>query len=145
MHLLHDVLDRAPPRRQPIVSAASEEASKVDDVMQSHQSSVMTTLVVLTVVSLLFAVMLTIVITKGIVAPVRAAFQLARSVTDGKLGHDFNISTRDEIAELLHELSRMDGKLCEIIGEVHAGSVKVRAAAAELAENNDQRRRRSNS
>ena len=66
--------------------------------MQSHQSSVMTTLVVLTVVSLLFAVMLTIVITKGIVAPVRAAVQLARSVADGKLGHDFNISTRDEIA-----------------------------------------------
>lgn len=121
-----------------IVTTAREEASKVDAVMQSHQSSVLTTLVVLTVVSLVFAVALTLAITKGIVGPVRSAVQLARSVADGKLGHDFNVTTRDEVAELLHELSRMDGKLCEIIGEVHSGSGKVRAAAAELAENNDQ-------
>jgi methyl-accepting chemotaxis protein len=121
-----------------IAAAATEQASKVDGVMQTNQSSVMTTLVALTVVSLLFAVALTLIITKGIVGPVRSAVELARSVADGKLGHNFSISTRDEVAELLHELSRMDGKLCEIIGEVHTGSVKVRAAAAELAENNDQ-------
>jgi len=120
-----------------IVAIASEEASKVDDVMQSHQSSVLTTLSVLTIASLLFAVGLSLAITRSIVVPVRSAVQLARAVADGKLGHDFNIDTRDEIAELLHELSRMDGRLCEIIGEVHAGSAKVRAAAAELAENND--------
>jgi methyl-accepting chemotaxis protein len=121
-----------------IATAAAKEASKVDGVMQANQSSVLTTLVALTVVSLLFAVALTLIITKGIVGPVRSAVELARSVADGKLGHNFSISSRDEVAELLHELSRMDGKLCEIIGEVHTGSAKVRAAAAELAENNDQ-------
>jgi methyl-accepting chemotaxis protein-1 (serine sensor receptor) len=121
-----------------IVDDADQDAGKMDGVMQSHQRTVTTTLVVLTLVSLLFAVTLTLVITKSIVAPVRSAVQLARSVADGKLGHEFNINTRDEVAELLHELSRMDGKLCEIIGEVHTGSVRVHSAAAELAENNDQ-------
>jgi len=121
-----------------IVAAAAEESSHVDELMQSHRSSVMTTLVVLTAVSLLFAVALSLAITKSIVEPVRSAVQLARSVADGKLGHTINITHRDEVAELLHELSRMDNKLCEIIGEVHGGAIKVRAAAAELAENNDQ-------
>jgi methyl-accepting chemotaxis protein-1 (serine sensor receptor) len=121
-----------------IVASANEEVGEVDSVMQSHQRTVQMTLIALTIVSLLLAVALTLIITKGIVAPVRSAVQLARSVADGKLGHNFNIDTRDEVAELLHELSRMDGKLCEIIGEVHTGSAKVRAAAAELAENNDQ-------
>jgi len=121
-----------------IGAAASEESSHVDELMESHRSSVMATLVAVTVVSLLFAVGLSLTITRSIVVPVRSAVQLARSVADGKLGHDFDITHRDEIAELLQELSRMDRKLCEVIGEVHRGSIKVRSAAAELAENNDQ-------
>jgi methyl-accepting chemotaxis protein len=121
-----------------ILGAASEESSHVDELMQSHRDSVTTTLVVLTAVSLLFAVVLSLTITRSIVEPVRSAVQLARSVADGKLGHDFKVTHRDEIAELLHELNRMDNKLCEIMSEVHSGSVKVRSAAAELAENNDQ-------
>ncbi|MFC4308373.1 methyl-accepting chemotaxis protein [Steroidobacter flavus] len=121
-----------------IVGGANKEAGKVDALMKGHSDSVMTTLVGLTVASLLFAASLSIAITRGIVRPVRSAVQLARSVADGKLGHDFTINSRDEVAELLHELSRMDSKLCEIIGEVHAGAGKVRSTAAELAENNDQ-------
>ncbi len=121
-----------------IVTAANEEAGKVDAVMTDQSDAVMTTLIGLTVVSLLFAAGLSIVITRGIVGPVRSAVQLARSVADGKLGHDFQINGRDEVAQLLHELGRMDSKLCEIIGEVHVGAGKVRSTAAELAENNDQ-------
>lgn len=121
-----------------IVAGANEEAGKVDAVMKGQSDSVMTTLIGLTVVSLLFAAGLSIAITRSIVGPIRSAVQLARSVANGKLGHDFNISSRDEVAELLHELSRMDSKLCEIIGEVHTGATKVRSTAAELAENNDQ-------
>jgi len=121
-----------------IVAAANEESGHVDELMESHRKSVMTTLTLLTAVSLVFAVVLALVITKSIVVPVRSAVQLARSVANGQLGNDFTITHRDEIAELLHELNRMDHKLCEIIGEVHNGSIKVRAAAAELAENNDQ-------
>ncbi|HEY5759879.1 MAG TPA: methyl-accepting chemotaxis protein [Steroidobacter sp.] len=120
------------------VAAANMEASKVDAVMQKHSDKVMTTLIGLTLISLLFAVALSLAITRGIVGPVRSAVQLARSVADGKLGHDFNVGSRDEVAQLLHELSRMDSKLCEIIGEVHLGAGKVRSTAAELAESNDQ-------
>lgn len=121
-----------------IVAGANQAAGKVDGIMRGQSDAVLRTLLGLTVISLLFAAGLAFAITQGIVGPVRSAVQLARSVADGKLGHEFAIASRDEIAELLHELSRMDSKLCEIIGEVHVGAGKVRSTAAELAESNDQ-------
>lgn len=121
-----------------IAEDASAQAAKVDDIIGARKDSVLTTSIILSSASLALAVVLSLLITKSIVTPIRSAVQLARSVANGKLGHDFTIQQGDEIADLLHELCRMDRKLCDIIGEVHIGSGKVRSTAAELAENNDQ-------
>ncbi|MDY6944984.1 MAG: methyl-accepting chemotaxis protein [Pseudomonadota bacterium] len=121
-----------------IAEDAAAQAAKVDGIIGARSDSVLKTSAILSVVSLALALVLSLMITKSIVTPVRSAVQLARSVADGKLGHDFTVQQRDEIADLLHELSRMDRKLRDIIGEVNIGAGKVSSAAAGLAESNSQ-------
>jgi methyl-accepting chemotaxis protein len=120
-----------------IRSLANERAAGASNVILSRQSAVQSTLVILTIASVLFAAALAILITRGITHPLRFAVNLAQRVAAGELGHAIEPDRTDEIGSLLHALRDMDGKLTEIVVEVRDGAIAVRAAAADLAENND--------
>lgn len=118
--------------------AANNRAAGATGVIRTHARRVMLVLACTTALSLIFAVVLALAITRGITRPLRSAVALAQSVASGELGHAAPEHRGDEMGELLRALHEMDATLSEVIGEVSAGSGAVRGAAAELSENNDQ-------
>ena len=77
-----------------------------------------------------------VVLTRSIVAPVQRAVQLAETVAQGDLSTQIEATGRDEAAQLLQALKRMNESLARIVGEVRRGSDSIATGSAEIAGGN---------
>jgi methyl-accepting chemotaxis protein len=73
---------------------------------------------------------------RSIVRPLREAVQLAGTVAAGDLGSRIDVRGRDETAQLLHALARMNASLSGIVRQVRAGSDGIALGSAEIAAGN---------
>jgi methyl-accepting chemotaxis protein len=85
-------------------------------------------LLVAAVVTLALAVLLT----RSIVRPLAQAVEVAEVVASGDLSRDFSIEGRDEPAQLLEALKRMQRSLRETIQHISDSSRQLAAASEEL-------------
>jgi methyl-accepting chemotaxis protein len=88
--------------------------------------------VVSTVLSMLFAWLLSGSITK----PLLQAGEVARAVAQGDLSVEINNSRTDEVGRLLNSLKEMQGSLARVVSQVRQGSESVATASAEIAQGN---------
>lgn len=70
----------------------------------------------LTVLGLMLSAVAAWFVTRSITRPIRRAVQVAASITDGKLDNQIEATGRDETAQLLRSLQRMQTRLAEQIG-----------------------------
>ena len=75
-------------------------------------------------------------ITRSIVAPVHKAVEVARAVAGGNLNVHIEPCGRDELAELLAALRKMQGGLVEIVSGVRTGAEGVATASQQIAMGN---------
>jgi methyl-accepting chemotaxis protein len=73
---------------------------------------------------------------RGIVRPIRAAVALAETVASGDLTHAIEPSARDETGALLRALRHMNDSLVHIVSDVRAGTDTIADASAEIAAGN---------
>lgn len=72
----------------------------------------------------------------GIRRSLKQAMNATHAVAAGDLTHRIEINSDDEIAELLHELSKMQQSLGEVVHKVRQGAEAVSIASAEIAQGN---------
>jgi methyl-accepting chemotaxis protein len=60
-----------------------------------------------------------------------------KKMADGEIGRRQEATTNDEFGEMLSAVSRLDGKLVEIVGNVNSTANSVATAARELSQGND--------
>ncbi len=72
-------------------------------------------------------------IARSISAPIARAVEVAERVAEGDLRHQIRAEGRDETAQLLRALDRMNGKLAAIVERVRSGSESVATGSAEIA------------
>ena len=72
----------------------------------------------------------------SICAPVDRARQLADAIAEGDLTRTVQATGRDEIAELLRALGRMQASLSRIVGDVRNSSDSIGTASQEIATGN---------
>jgi methyl-accepting chemotaxis protein len=76
------------------------------------------------------------VLTRGIVLPIRQAVGVAETVASGDLTHDIVASTNDETGALLRALRHMNDSLVGIVGQVRGGTDTIATASREISAGN---------
>jgi len=88
-------------------------------------------------VGLGLAAFLGMLLVRSIMNALNVAVGVANRIASGHVGNHIDITTNDELGELLKSLRTMDGKLVEIVGSVRTTASSVGSAASELSQGND--------
>ncbi|MET0659319.1 MAG: methyl-accepting chemotaxis protein [Steroidobacteraceae bacterium] len=110
---------------------AAEEVAA--NAISRSQSTELIVLAIAAVIALTISTMMIRAITAGICRLSATIVRIAR----GELGRKIEITTRDELGELLGSLQGMDSKLSEIVATVQLTSEQVGTAARQLSQGND--------
>ncbi len=93
-------------------------------------------LAVLALGAALASVLIGVLVTRSIVAPLRGAVAVARKVASGNLTSQIEIRGRDETGQLLQALADMNDSLKGIVGRVREGTESIASASSEIASGN---------
>ncbi|MBZ8141242.1 methyl-accepting chemotaxis protein [Rubrivivax gelatinosus] len=72
-------------------------------------------------------------VARSVVRPLQAAVKIAETVASGDLSSDIVVEGRDETAQLMAALKRMNTNLSELVGHVRAGCENIAAGSSEIA------------
>jgi methyl-accepting chemotaxis protein len=86
--------------------------------------------------AILASVLTGVLITRGIVVPLRGAVAVARKVASGNLTSVIEVRSRDETGDLLQALHDMNESLKGIVGRVREGTESIASASSEIASGN---------
>ena len=79
---------------------------------------------------------LTLLNSSSITSPIGYAASVVSAIAGGDLATPIRVEGRDEAAQLLQSLARMQDSLRQIVGRVHGAAQGIRAASAEVAKGN---------
>ena len=79
---------------------------------------------------------LTLIASRSIVEPLRQASEVTQAIAAGNLANPIAVQGRDEVAQLLGNLSNMQDKLRQMVSQVHESSQSIGHASAEVASGN---------
>jgi len=79
---------------------------------------------------------LTLLNSRSITRPLAYAATVAEAIAGGDLARPIRFEGRDETSALLAALGRMQDSLRQVVGQVHASSVTIQHASAEVASGN---------
>ncbi|HEY4081594.1 MAG TPA: methyl-accepting chemotaxis protein [Burkholderiaceae bacterium] len=75
-------------------------------------------------------------LTKGITGPLQSAVTVARRVADGDLSADVEVTSHDEIGQLMQALRDMNSSLGQVVGQVRQGTDSIATASSQIASGN---------
>jgi methyl-accepting chemotaxis protein len=87
-------------------------------------------------VATLTTVLLSWLVLRSILLPLRAAMASVRRVAAGDLGHRADVDGRDELSDLQQALNEMQGSLASIVEGVRANADSVATASTQISEGN---------
>ena len=114
-------------------NAAMEEAGLKSNKVAGKTALL---LLVLAVAAIAASVLTGLLITRGIVVPLRGAVAVARKVASGNLTSEIAVRSHDETGELLQALHDMNESLKGIVGRVREGTESIASASSEIASGN---------
>ncbi len=82
-------------------------------------------------------------VSRSIVRPLRRAVEVAEAVASGDLTRQQDVEGRDESARLITALNRMCASLAEMVGHVRQSSLRVAEATTQLAAGNQDLKQRT--
>ncbi|NML60474.1 HAMP domain-containing protein [Massilia sp. RP-1-19] len=93
-------------------------------------------ILVLAGVAAAISVGIAVVTTRGITGPIGYAVKVARRVAEGDLTSVINVTSRDEMGQMLEALNHMNASLVEIVGDVRLGTESISSASGQIASGN---------
>ncbi|WP_167225103.1 methyl-accepting chemotaxis protein [Massilia rubra] len=114
-------------------SAQSQALAAASAVQFRHSRNL---LIGLGLAALAVAALLSAMLTRGIVTPLKRAVGLAERVAQGDLRMSIEHARADEIGQLFTALSDMSARLASTVGKVHEGALAIDLASREIAEGN---------
>jgi methyl-accepting chemotaxis protein len=112
--------------------AKSAEALYKESI--EHQTRTTRTMLALSIVSAVFALVLGLWISRGITRPISEAAAAANELAEGNLTIKITSDSKDETGQLMAAMETMVGKLTQIISEVNVASDALNNAAGQVSE-----------
>ncbi|WP_158583849.1 methyl-accepting chemotaxis protein [Salinibius halmophilus] len=85
------------------------------------------------VIGLVMALILSVIIVRGITGPLKQAVQLAKRLSEGDLTSQLTTTNNDELGRLLHAMQTMVDKLSQIVASVNGASDALASASEEVS------------
>ncbi|WAC71645.1 methyl-accepting chemotaxis protein [Roseateles sp. SL47] len=124
---------------QKIDALLEAERKQIDELalgIQTKRASSSQLLVALGAVSVALGAVLSWLLAMSIVKPLARANEVAQRVAEGDLGADIPLHGKDEVAQLLTTLKRMQSSLVSVVSRVRQGAESVSTASSEIAVGN---------
>jgi len=126
---------------QELVTLQQTNIAKAAQALQADTAFNRTLIMALTGFAVALGAVSAIVLTRGIVRPIRDAVELAETVAGGDLtsridADDARYKSGDETGALLRALANMNDSLVRIVTEVRTGTDAIHGAAGEIASGN---------
>lgn len=108
--------------------------------VSAHEKSSASMVIVITVIAIaaVFAIAISIFITRGIVKPLNVAVQTAESVAEGDLTTKIEVKSTDETGQLLAAMKTMVEKLKTLIGDIKAASSSMASGSEQLSASSEE-------
>jgi methyl-accepting chemotaxis protein len=133
VHALYLDHREAVDRTVEVASALGDQAIRdLNTVIDTSRGGLWATLVAAT----LATVLLSWLVVRSILLPLREAMASVRHVAAGDLSHRTAVAGRDELSELQHALCDMQGSLAGIVQSVRANADGVATASMQISEGN---------
>lgn len=116
-----------------INTVAAERLGYADDTISAAHGRTMTSLLMFAGVALLAAMALAVVITRSITRPLSRALHVAEQVAQGDLTQEITVTGRDETAQLLMAMKKMNASLLTLVSSIRDTCQSVHAGASELS------------
>lgn len=116
-----------------INETVQERVAQTDETIDAQYTTAFWSLIISALAALALASILAVVITRGIVLPLRKAVELARRVAEGDLTSSVEPKGKDELAMLLGSMNEMQHNLSELVSALRASSGEVYTGANEMA------------
>src|SRR5205807_5368944 len=121
---------------QELFDSANKRIDAVKPALGKVEGEVMLLLGIVAVSVLGLAVLLGLLISRSITAPVKEAVRVAEALTKGDLTQKVEAHTKDEIGRLMQALKGTVGQLSTIVGRIKETSDMVGTASREIAQGN---------
>ncbi|MGD9993190.1 MAG: methyl-accepting chemotaxis protein [Salinivirgaceae bacterium] len=116
-----------------LIIERSNDLIMTDEVMLHEAAVTRRVIVLLSLVAIFIATLLAIIITRGIVGPLKNGVAFAKEMAEGNLMAEVSCNTRDEIGELCAALSDMAIRLRNIVNEIIGSADNIAAASMEMS------------
>lgn len=111
----------------------SKDNILTDDVMLKGANKTRSGLLIFGLIVLAFAVILSVIISRGIIDPLKKGILFARQVAEGNLDATVDIDQDDEIGQLADALKGMVVKLRDIVSNIISGSNNIASASQQVS------------
>ena len=119
-----------------IAEIATVDAAATQQVLRNTMTQVLWAFVITLGLVVLVVAPMTMLNSRSITDPMAYAATVAEAIAAGDLTRPIGATGRDEASALLAALSRMQTSLRSVVGQVHASSVTIQHASAEVASGN---------
>ncbi|MCL4490990.1 MAG: methyl-accepting chemotaxis protein [Nitrospirae bacterium] len=89
-------------------------------------------------VSIAISVVISLIITRLITTPIKEAIHVTQKIAEGDLTQDIELSSDDEIGQLLSAIKTMDEKLKSVLAETKSAADNLASASQELSASSEQ-------
>lgn len=121
-----------------IISTSKNIVTNINESMIQNAFATRTKVVFFSLLATIIAIILVIIITKGIVNPIMKSVLFANKVAGGDLTSKIDIDQRDEIGHLADTLQKMIEKLKEIVAGVKEGADNIATASQQMSSTSQQ-------
>ena len=104
-----------------------------DEQMLKRASNTLFGVIIFSVVSVIFGIILAWIIARGIIGPLRKGMGFAQTVSTGDLRATVDIDQKDEVGQLATSLTSMADQLNGVVGDVNSATESVSAGSEELS------------
>jgi len=116
-----------------IKKSAEQDTGAITAQSASHLATTSTLTLVGVSVASLFGILIAILITRAITIPLNQAVGLVQKVSTGDLTTQLEVTSQDEIGQMVKSLNRMVDNLRNVVGEVTQAANNVAAGSEEMS------------
>ena len=116
----------------------SKDLIMSDEVMLQEASKTKTGVILFSIIAIIIGIILALVISRGILNPIKKSVVFAKLVSEGNLTSTFDINQNDEIGILAKALKEMAKNLSDIVANIQNGANQINTASQEMSNTSQQ-------